>query len=133
MKRNGSWNFSFGLRTMEAAAVGAQTGRPGVAVAGEGFAWPQDLTGRFVRPVSNSPRQLSLVGIFGSDNSALLGFPFGEHRFVIGARQGARRRRHRVFRAIAPGHKERQTNPRNDQPQRMSHMSASAAVRVDYS
>jgi hypothetical protein len=33
---------------MKAAAAGAQTERPGVAVAGEGFAWRQDLTGRFV-------------------------------------------------------------------------------------
>jgi hypothetical protein len=31
---------------MKTAAVGAQTERLGVAVAGEGFAWPQDLTGR---------------------------------------------------------------------------------------
>jgi hypothetical protein len=35
---------------MNAAAAGAQTNRPGVAVAGEGFAWRQDLTGRFVLP-----------------------------------------------------------------------------------
>jgi hypothetical protein len=32
---------------MKVAAVGAQTEHPGVAVAGEGFAWRQDLTGRF--------------------------------------------------------------------------------------
>jgi hypothetical protein len=32
---------------MKAAAVGAQTERPGVAGAGEGVAWRQGLTGRF--------------------------------------------------------------------------------------
>jgi len=32
---------------MRTAAVGAQTERSGLAVAGEGFAWRQDLTGRF--------------------------------------------------------------------------------------
>src|SRR5215207_9437338 len=34
--------------TMKAAAVGAQTERRGVAVAGEVVAWRQGLTGRFV-------------------------------------------------------------------------------------
>src|SRR5262245_14438451 len=32
---------------------GAQTGRPGVAVAGEGFAWRQGLTGRFASRVTS--------------------------------------------------------------------------------
>jgi hypothetical protein len=39
--------ISFGLQyNQSGSGSGAQTERPGLAVAGESFAWPQDLTGR---------------------------------------------------------------------------------------
>jgi hypothetical protein len=65
---------------MEAAAAGAQTERPGLAEAGEGFAWRQDLTGHLVsswcrqEPIAN-PGLVPLLGKTG--NTAL--------RFVVRA------------------------------------------------
>jgi len=47
--------IAVGLRyTGRAAVPGAQTERPGRGRAGEGFAWRQDLTGRFVQTHNDS-------------------------------------------------------------------------------
>jgi hypothetical protein len=71
---------------MKAAAAGAQTERPGVAVAGEGFAWRQDLTGRF-------------VGFEWIRFSASLAFAEGEEAVGVGSSE---QRQGQLQKAVSP-------------------------------